>query len=58
MIYLEHKEWTEHFAIYDTFEEFDQTVKKWYHEQERNCSPMEFILNRYNIYMNGLKVEA
>lgn len=58
MIYLESKELPEHFAIYDTFDEFDQTVKKWYHEKERTESPMEYILAYYNLYFNGLIITA
>lgn len=58
MIYLESKEFPEYFAIYDSYEEFDQTVKKWYHEKQRICSPMEYVLEWYNIYIDGLLVTA
>lgn len=63
MIYLESKEHPEYFAIYDTFEEFDATTKKWYlekkfSEEDKGFSPMEYILRYYNLYFNGVKILA
>ena len=58
MIRIEWKDYTKAFVEFESFSDFSNHMKEYYIASLPHSSPMEIILQYYDLYIDGVKYEA